>query len=100
MVGLQPDLDLIALPPNAGSAQVTTGNATATSPLRGTVVDVALPPVAVAEVTPVDEVVPRSDEPQPVSRPNPATITVTAASRRVIPWRGRTWGGVRVITRR
>ena len=98
MVGLQPDLDLIALPPNAGSVQLTTGNATATSPLRGTVVDVVLPPLAAAEATPVDDVVPRSDEPQPVSMPNPATITVTAASRRVAPWRGRTWGSVRIIT--
>ena len=80
MVGFQPDEALMADPPFAGSVQVMTGKATATSPLTGTVVGALppappppLPPPGIeVEVTPVEAVVPSNDVPQPVSSERPA----------------------------
>jgi hypothetical protein len=95
IVGFQPDADLMALPPLAGSVQATTGKATAISPLTGTVVVVALPDAVEVEMTPVDEVEPRRDVPQPARTTRPAAAN--ADSGRPVVRRVGSRLGLRII---
>ena len=66
MVGLHPDRDLIGAPPLLGLLQATTGKATATSPLTGTVV-VGPPEPVDEDPCAVDDVAASREVPHPVS---------------------------------
>ena len=75
MVGFHPLVALMGAPPLAGSVHATTGNATATSPFTGTVVEGLSDAVPSADGPPVDDDVPRRLLPHPASIDRPRTAT-------------------------
>ena len=96
--GFQPEEALMAAPPSEGSVQATTGNATATSPLIGTVVDGAAPVVDVVEPSLLDPVEPMTEDPQPASSAQPATAVARLPRRRLTGRGVRSTNGVRVMS--
>jgi uncharacterized membrane protein len=72
MVGSQPEREA-ADPPEDGPVHATTGNATATSPFTGTVVEGELDDVETDDAARVEAVVSRSEVPHPASTVRPST---------------------------
>jgi len=96
MDGFQAPCAGTAAPTRPGAPQVTTGKATATSPLTGTVVDGVLDDDTDVAV-PVVDVVPRSEEPQPASTVSPSAVNA-GMSRAWVGRDRREWAGSRVTS--